>query len=520
MKFNLPFFSRKAADVKTPEIGAAVVIPTGEMPKGKPGQKILPSYMKTAKPNPATALTRDERRLINTDITTLRTGADTPTTIRSFIKASPDLSAAVTAYTRTAVTNNFTAVAKNPDGTFNYEATSALHQIITRMNILTDPTLGFDDSMSIRSLCESWSKELMTYGAMAGELVLDKARLPEKIQPVSVGQIRLFPTADGKRLTPKQFVSGNEIDLNIPTFFMVSLDQDLLAAYPESPLESALQPVLFSAQFMNDIRRVVQKAIHPRMVVTIDEEKLRKNIPPDVAMEPDKLQEFLNGIIGGLQDQINGLEPHEALVIFDSITIEAKDHGNTNLSNEYTVLQGLADSKMATGAKVLPTVLGHSNGTSNVASAEVLMFMKYVEGGVWGKLNEMFSKMFTLAVRLLGQDVYVEFTLEPIELRPKSELESFKAMEQSRVLDQLSIGLITDEEACLKLTGKLPPVGYKKLSGTMFRAGAGSTQPAGDGYNGASNSGSTMNQNLTSTAPKGAKGGQKSAEVVPFSASQ
>jgi hypothetical protein len=131
--------------------------------------------------------------------------------------------------------------------------------------------------------------------------------------------------------------------------------------------------------------------------------------------------------------------------------------------------------------------------------------MKYVEGTIWAKLNEMYSKMFTLAVRLLGHDVYVEFQYNTIDLRPESELESFRSMKQSRILDLLSLGMVTDEHASILLTGSMPPAGYKKLSGTGFRATA-KTEPAGDGYNGASNSGSTMNQNLKSDAPEGAKG--------------
>jgi hypothetical protein len=42
-------------------------------------------------------------------------------------------------------------------------------------------------------------------------------------------------------------------------------------------------------------------------------------------------------------------------------------------------------------------------------------------------------------------------------------------MRQSRILEQLSLGLITDAEANLELTGTLPPPGAPKLSGTMFK---------------------------------------------------
>lgn len=494
-------------------LSAATELPEPPPPRVRGKQAALPSYLRSAKPNTSTALQRNDRGLANLDITSYRIGNDSREVVRNFRRGSPDLSAAVTSYIRTAVTSGYTAYARSRDRKIDPAATKALHQILSQIDVLNDYTIGYDDSMSIRSLCETWANELVSYGACAGELVLNQARLPDKIQPISTSQIRKYPSKDGKRTTPKQILSGTEIDLNIPTFFMVELDVDLLEAYPISPIEPAVQSVLFSTQLMNDIRRVVRKAIHPRVIVTIDEERFRKTIPQSIMNDQDKVIEYMNAVVAEVTDRVTNLEPEEALVVFDSIGIEVKDHGNTNLSNEYTALHDMADAKMATGAKVLPTVLGKAGATSNVASTEAMMFLKYVEGTVWGKLNEMFSKMLTLAVRLMGYDVIVSFQLDDIELKPKSELEAFRAMKQSRVLMLLSLGLITDEMASIELTGHLPPDGYKPLTGTGFMPNS-SVAPAGDGYNGATNKGSTLNQNLSSDAPKGVKSqdGGKAAE--------
>jgi hypothetical protein len=130
--------------------------------------------------------------------------------------------------------------------------------------------------------------------------------------------------------------------------------------------------------------------------------------------------------------------------------------------------------------------------------------MKQCEGTITFKLNEMFSKMLTLAIRLRGLDVTVEFRFAAIDLKPESELEAFAAMKQSRWLELLSLGLVTDEAASIELTGSLPPAGFKPLSGTGF-FNAKSVEPAGDGYNGATNKGGAMNQNTAATTPKNAK---------------
>jgi hypothetical protein len=490
---------------------AGTAIPTPPPPKKVPNaQTVMPSYLTTAKPSPTSPLLLKDRQLANTDITTLRAGASSRAIIRDFVRSSPDLSATVSAYIRTGITDSYTAAAKNPDGTYNPEATAALQQIIARIDVLPDYTIGYDDAPTLRSLSETLGRELIMYGSMCGELVLDKTRLPYKIQPLSTTQIKWYPSADAKRVIPQQVLAGQYIPLDMPTFFSVSLDQDTLDAYSQSPIEPAIQAVLFSADFMNDIRRVVKKAIHPRVVVTINEEKFRNGIPPDVRADEAKLADYMATVISNVRDSVNGLEPEDALVVFDSIGIEITDHGNTNLSNEYEVIQSLIDSKMSTGAKALPTVLGHANSTANAASTETLLFIKYVQGTVTAKLNEFYSKVFTLAVRLMGFDVYVKFEYASIEMKPPSELEAFFAMKQSRILMQLSLGLITDEEACIQLTGHLPPAGYTPKSGTNFMSAATATAaPAGDGYNGATNSGSAANQNTKPTTPTNAKSQNK-----------
>jgi hypothetical protein len=487
-------------------------------PRVKRGQLTLPSFLRTSRPNTQSALPKNERNLVNTDVTTYRTGSTSSETIRSFVRGSPDLSAAVTSYVRTGVTKGYTGVARNPDGTVNREATQTLAVLMTNLDLVNDYTIGFDDSPSIRALAETWSLEILQEGAMSGELVLDKALLPYKIQPVSTAQIKLRPSADGKRLIPWQQAGDIETSLDQPTFFMVRIDQDTTAAYPESPIEPALQAVLFGADFLNDLRRIVKRALHPRMVVTLNEERIRQSMPDSVKFDEEEALKWMNGVVSDIEGKMEDLKPEDVVVLWDSIGVKVEDHGNTGLSQEYRVVQDMIDAKMATGAKVLPTVLGHSGGTSNVASSETLLFMKYVEGTVWSKLNEMFSKMFTLAVRLFGYEVAVTFQFDAIDLRPESELEAFKAMEQSRVLEQLSLGLITDDEACIKLTGHLPPAGYVNKSGTGFRPNT-TVEPAGNGYNGETNSGSTLNQSLKSDAPKGAKsqnGGKQGAEIVPL----
>ena len=501
------FFSR-------PSIDAAAQLPSIATPKVKPGSSTYPSYLTTTKPSTA-VLQQEDRRLASKDITTYRTGTETRTIIRDFVAASPDLSAAVWAYVRLGIPDKFHVVARNMDGTFNRDATQLAQQLITRFDLLPDYiTDGFTGPQSIRAVSESLARELIMYGSCSGEIVLDKARMPKRIQPISTTQIKFVADAASKTLVPWQYIADQKIQLDIPTFVYVTLDQSLLNPYSESPIESAIKPAIQSEQFSADINRIISKVIHPRQKVKIDEEALRKHLSPEAQVDENVANAELNAIISSIESKINGLRPEDALVFLSSLDFVIENSSNSGLSSEYEVLQNIANARMSTGSKTNGTVLGFASGSSNIASSEILLFMKSATGAVKTPLEEFWSRVFTLSTRLFGLDVVVEFRYNAIDLRPEAELLAFQQTKQMIILEQLSLGLISDEVASLQLTGKLPDPGMKPLSGTGFRTNANPSvnEQKADQTTNPSNSGSTLNQNLNPDTPSTGRGQNKKAE--------
>lgn len=493
---------------------AASQLPEIAPPKVKPGSQGQPSYLKTTRPSDA-VLPQNDRRLASTDTTTLRNGSNTRAIIRDFVAASPDLSAAVWSYIRLGLPSKYTIVAKNPDGTFNREATMLAQQLITRFDKLPDYAAdGFTGATSIRAVSESLAKDLMMYGSCAGEVVLGKDRLPRRVMPISTTQIQFIADAKDKSLRPIQVIASEKINLDYPTFIYITLDQDLLEPYSSSPIESAIKPVIYSEQFANDITRIVGKVIHPRQKVKINEEMVRKNLSAEAQMDPNIAVAELNAVIAQVESKVNGLNPEDALVYLDSLGFEVENASNAGLSAEYKVLQEIANARLATGSKTNGTVLGFSSGSSNIASSEIMLFMRSATGAVKAPVEEFWSRAFTLSLRLFGHDVVVEFQYDSIDLRPDSELMAFKQTKQMMVLEQLSLGLITDDEACLQLTGKLTPEGYTPLSGTMFKGGSAETPDIQE----KSNDGSALNKNLKPGTPSQGRGQNKKAEIVPMHA--
>jgi len=469
--------------------------------KATKSRKGYPSFVTSVKQSEA-VLRSEDLQLANTNILDLRAERTSNATLNKLAKASPDLSAAVAAPSRLSISSEYTLLVKNTDGTINPEGVLLGQQLIRRFNFLHPTGTGFNPYRSLRSVSESLARELMLYGACSLELVLNSARIPEGLVPISTTQIKF--RSKQKRLVPFQEVGGDEISLDIPTFFYVSLDQDLLTAYPDPPMQSAMQPLIAFNDFMNDIRRIFRKAIHPRQVVSIDEDKFRARIPPDILHDSEKLEVYMNTIVSDLEGKLQGLSPEDALVIFDTLDYSIKANENPALANEYKTLGGILEAKTAAGTKSAGIVLNHSSAASqNIASTSSMLYVKSVEGSVQQKLNEIFSRVFTQAIRLFGLDVVSEFEFKPIDLRPKLELETFKAVRQSRVLEQLSLGLVEDMEASILLTGTVPPPGMKPLSGTRFSSGKSDT--GNPNSNTSQGQGSALNQNLKSDSPDGVK---------------
>jgi hypothetical protein len=107
------------------------------------------------------------------------------------------------------------------------------------------------------------------------------------------------------------------------------------------------------------------------------------------------------------------------------------------------------------------------SGSQNVASTEALLSTK-LAASFQKPVEAVLSRALTLAVRMYGVDVYVKARFNDIELRPKSELEAHMSMRQQRVLELLSLGRITDDEAQSMLGLGSIPESAEELSGTMF----------------------------------------------------
>lgn len=438
---------------------------------------VTPATGKAADSN----LTNSLVSYFNTSLAGLRNAGKTLEAIRTLARVHGDVSAAVAAVVRLADTELHMRV-YDADHQLSPDGSNLLRSIVVRINNTSDYSQGYDDRMTLAAAKGNLLRSIPLTGACALELVLDKAGFPYRLQPVSVESIefKISKTKIGtsNKVTPFQTSADGEVSLDIPTFFYGALDQDLTSAYSSSPLEPGLNTSFFHAETVDDIRRVVKRSGHSRLVIKLLSEKLINSAPLEVRSDPSKLADWVEKARVSVKTEIENLSPESALVFFD--TMEA-DYLNSEIgaSADYSPLMETIDSLLATSLKTPAAIVGKrsSAGSQNTSSTESLLFIKTAEG-LHQPVESILSRALTLAVRLYGFPGYVVCEFEPIDLRPEVELEAFATMKQTRVLEQLSLGFISDDEAAeLLKTGPRTP-GAPALSGTMFTQGTAASQTA------------------------------------------
>lgn len=436
----------------------------------------------------------------NVDLTTLRTYGTEKETIKNFIDYSPDLSLASSSLARFAITDSYTVIAYDLEGKIDVAATTAAITLANRLDKLKPSYQGFNLPSDFRSLSESAIKCLNISGSFGSELVLGKGGLPERLNIFSTRLLK-YEENNGK-LKPYLVVNGENIYLDSPLVEITSLDQDPESAYSTSPFTAAIQPVLADLELANTLRRAFAKASLPRVAATIDQAKWMESLPMDVKYDEIKLKAAAEALVSSIQQELNGLQPEDALTVFDTVKVEHLSAGNISSHEAAKEQRSMINARVSAGARTLPSILGRGE-SSSTASTEATLFLRSVEG-IQEKINHCYSTHLTTGLRILGHDVIVSFKYADPELRPKSELRSFVALHQSTILEQLSLGFISDEEAALELTGSLPSGVFKPLSGTGFRPNtAGEADMLGNPFSNTSiNGGASDTETGKSLTPK------------------
>ena len=428
--------------------------------------------------DPGSVIPRTNETLIFETVRTLRDANRKIEAIRTQARIDGTVSAAVFALVQTAHSGFSVKAYDSGSHEFSPEGTDLARSVMASMDTLYDYTKGYADKNTLDTVVETGLREVTLTGAVAGELVLSKERLPDRINVIPYEALQWKVRSGGTKF-PVQQAAGGEIELNIPTFWVAESHKEANVAYANSMLEGALYSAFYYAEFIEDMRRSVRRSGHARIIVTLDAERVKAAAPAEIQNDPKKLVSFMEQTRADVTSVIEAMEPEDALVTYDTATIDSISAEGEKM--DYKELLSSLSGMLATSLKTHPSILGlRLAGSQSLSNTESLVYLK-IARAVQKPVEQLMSRAMTLAVRLYGADVYVRFRFEPIDLRPESELEAFRVLRQSRVLELLSLGFLTDQQAAEELgTGPRAP-NAPELSGTMFKEMSGTGfQNSGD----------------------------------------
>lgn len=407
--------------------------------------------------------------LLNNSVRNYRSATNITELMRHMARAEGSFATAVHNFVEVCFTDYIVRAWDSATHQFSPEGTIAAYSVMSQMDTLYDYTEGFSNKKSINSILEMQLREAALTGAVAGEMILNKERLPDSFQVVGAETLKMISNGKGG-FFPQQTIAGQNdpVDLNIPTFWLDYVHPDPSMTTPRSMFEACLKMLIYFEEFMEEIRKVVRQSGHNRLKLVLNAEKVKATAPNSVKNDPVQLLAYYEAVKAAVTDQINQIEPEEALIMYDSIEADVVQSGMGS-KQDYTPLLEVIIGQYSTAMKTPPSVLGLrlASGSQNTSSVEMLMFLKSAKA-LQRPVQTVMSRMLTLAVRLHGSDVYVDFEFAPLDLRPERELEAFKQTQQNRTLELLSVGFITDDEAAIRLGCFPRPPGSADLSGTMF----------------------------------------------------
>lgn len=440
----------------------SIVLPTKSSGKGK---TVTGTYDPGAT---GRALSKPTYQDHLTDIFSSRASDDSNALLQALFNHDPDISAAVNAYLTVANTPPIVIV-RDQNGEIDREAIKTVHQLIDAMTDRWDYSQKFQLKPGMSAISEMMRYAVLLRGALGAELVVDKMMLPSEIRLVDMKSIVWTEKTPGQ-YKPQQVVSGqNEnTNLDIPSFFVSFFRRDPGRIYTYSPFVSAINTVAARQQVINDLYRIMQITGFPRVELKVVEEVLLKSAPANVRKDANELSQWISTQMQSIANTFGSLRADQVYAHTDAVEPKIMNDRKAGVELNIREVIDVLNSQNQAALKVMATIIGRGEKGANTASVEARIFAMNAD-----ELNEpvaeMWSNLLTFALRLTGNPGKVVVNFAKAELRPETELEPQLTLKQSRLLEQLSLGLITDDEYHLWMNRRVRPDSAPELSGTGFQ---------------------------------------------------
>lgn len=420
--------------------------------------------------NPAQAnqvLTLPQYRDHLDDIFDTRAASDSRALMQQLFKFDPDVSATVNSYLTLANTEPL-IVARDLDDIIDRDATKAAMQVVKRLTHTFDYTMGFQLKSSLEILCEQLRYVALMRGAASAELVLDKTLAPDTLRIIDPSSLKWYEKKPNE-YKPVQLTSGSsvEVSLDFPTFFISYFRRDPTSIYAYSPFVAAINTIAARQQVVNDLYRIMKITGFPRMDITILEEVVTKAAPADIRSDKDKLRQWLADRMSEVRSVFTSLRADQAIVHFDSVEAKILNEKNPAAGIDISHVIDVLNGQNQAGLKTMSTVIGRGESGVNTSTVEARIAAMNADE-LNAPIAHLLSNILSFALHQQGFQGFVEVWFENAELRPDTELEPQRLIKTQRLRQDLSDGLITDDEYHLWVYRRLRPESVPELSGTGF----------------------------------------------------
>lgn len=402
-----------------------------------------------------------------TDVFSSRTASNSQTLMADLFKQDPDVSAAVSAYLTLSSTDMVVFVRDPGTGDIDRDATMSLQAL---MHALTEPwdyTKGFQLKPSLQALQEEMRYMALLRGGVANELILDKTLTPDRLENVDLATIKWKEKESGV-FKPFQLdkKDNKEIQLDIPTFWVSFHRRDPTKIYQYSDFVSSINTISARQLVINELYSIMRLTGYSRMSVKVLEEVVIRNAPAQLKTDPRKLREYMNGRLAEIAQTMANLKSGQPLVHWDSSEPNILNDKNPGAGMDIKPVIEVLNAQNQAALKTMPTVLGRG-GNIQAASVEARYAAMSAD-----ELNKPVAtnlrRAFQFLLNINGIPGIVDVRFLPAELRPNDELEPQRVMRAARLQNDLSLGIITDEQYCIEMYNRPPNDGAPPLSGTGF----------------------------------------------------
>jgi len=399
-------------------------------------------------------------------------------------------SAALTTHERMMV-DTFRATVYKENESLSSEGQAYVNELLHKFNYEDNYMDGFTHPNTMLAQIGRMARNILTSDKAAAAMFLELDPVSYEVtalKPIDCdrvyfeGEFSPYMSADstyvsarfglGRKRKPYIYQEGRKTALDVANFLWEPLDSDAEQIDGNNPLRPALRTTFTKMEFLDNLRKVLKNQAWPKVKVVLDEEAVLNLAPPETRSDKKKLIEFFNDYLSAVSETLTNIAVDQNIIVYN--TIKEISFLESKVKFDPRPIAMLLDAEAISALKAPPSTVGKGGSTrtgEGLASAELVIFRRTVKA-LRTVIETIYSRAFTLALRLKGMKGYVKFRFKEFSLRPPEESAQFDNIRMSNLEKAWIHGAIGDDEKTRKMRQILelegPPPADAKLRENML----------------------------------------------------